>query len=353
MPGAYARPDQPIPLRQDPAALKKAAIRSLVRACIGIALRTSSQTQHGRAVEELLKNDRDAELLTKAASSPITLASTPGLQGIALAFVDALVPVSASAALIARSLQLQWDHNAEIRVPGLSLPHATFVGEGQPVSVMKGTSSIDAVLTPYKLMVLCHFTNELLQSSNAEALVRSVLLSNVGPSLDAAMFSAAAGVAGASPPGLLHGLTPLAATAGGDLSAMGTDIANLADALAPVSGNGQIVLIAAVKQATVLNMMSFGDAPYPIFSSAALAAGTVIAVASQALATAVSAPAIDASPDAIIHEETSPGPISIGGVIAAPVRSFYQTDSVGIRFRLPVSWALRGPGVAYITGTSW
>ena len=70
-----------------------------------------------------------------------------------------------------------------------------------------------------------------MRSSNAETMVRAAMLANVGPSLDAAMFNTNAAVPGISPAGILHGVSPLTATAGGTLSAMVTDIAALADAL--------------------------------------------------------------------------------------------------------------------------
>jgi hypothetical protein len=268
-----------------------------------------------------------------------------------MAFAEALVPVSASAALIARSLQLEFDHNAEIRVPGLTLPHAAFIGEGAAIPVVQGTSAIDAVLDPYKLMTIVHLTGETLRSSNAEAMVRAALLANVGPSLDAAMFNTNAGVAGVSPPGLLQGVAALTPVAGGGIAAMSEDIVALADALAQVAGNGQICLVAALRQSVALNMLLPNGPPFPVFSSSALAPGTIIAVATQALATAVSAPVIEASHDAVVQEETAPTGDAMTG---NPVRSFYQTDSVGLKFKLPVAWAVRSPsGIAYITGTSW
>jgi hypothetical protein len=100
-----------------------------------------------------------------------------------------------------------------------------------------------------------------------------------------------------------------------------------------------------------LNMLLPNGPPFPVFSSSALAAGTVIALATQALATAVSVPVIEASQDAVVQEETAPTGDAMTG---NPVRSFYQTDSVGLKFKLPVAWALRSPsGIAYMTGTSW
>jgi hypothetical protein len=36
------------------------------------------------------------------------------------------------------------------------------------------------------------------------------------------------------------------------------------------------------------------------------------------------------------------------------IRSYFQTDSVGLKLRWPISWALRDPrGVAFLTGANW
>jgi hypothetical protein len=184
----------------------------------------------------------------------------------------------------------------------------------------------------------------MMRNTNAEALVRAALLANVGPSLDAAMFSNAAGVPGVSPPGILNGVTAL--TAG---STMVEDIGALAEALAPVAGNGQLVLIAAIKQFVALQMSPNGP-PFPTFASSVLPAGEVVAVASQALATIVSAPIIEASGDVTVQDSTAP----TGDLMtSSPVRNVFQTDSVSLRFKLPCSWTMRGPGVAVVEGVSW
>jgi hypothetical protein len=193
-----------------------------------------------------------------------------------------------------------------------------------------------------------------LRSTNAELLVRTALLASVGPSLDLALFSSAAGVPGVSPPGIMHGVTSLTPTTGGGLAAMVGDVAALADGVASVAGNGGIVLIAAVKQSVALQMLPPGGCPYPVFASSVFPAGMVIAVAPMALATIVAAPAIEASQSAAIHEFDPAAPIvDIGGVAAHPVRSMFQTDSVALRFKLPCSWAMRGPGVAFVAPTTW
>jgi hypothetical protein len=96
--------------------------------------------------------------------------------------------------------------------------------------------------------------------------------------------------------------------------------------------------------------------PYSVLASASLAPGTVIAVATPAIVSASELlPRIDASPYALIHEETNAQAIVLpGGGTASPVRSLYQTDSVAMRLRLPISWALRQPGaLAWMQNVSW
>ena len=183
----------PIPLRADYGATQRAAMTSLTRAVLSVALRNHSRSNIPHA-DKILREDKSADLVLKAATSPATLAGNAALTQIALAFVNALIPVSASAALIARSLQLQFGDSASVSVPGLSLPSAAWVGEGQAIPVQQGVSSIAATLEPYKLGVILELTGEMLRNSNAEALIRAVLISSVGPSLDAALLSNAAGV---------------------------------------------------------------------------------------------------------------------------------------------------------------
>jgi hypothetical protein len=135
---------------------------------------------------------------------------------------------------------------------------------------------------------------------------------------------------------------------------MATDIGNLAAAIASVSGSAQIALVAAVKQATTLALLSPGTPPLT-FASASLAAGTAIAIALPALVTAVGTPEIMAGPHVAIHESTTPLPlVDIGGVMVTPIRSQYQTDSISLKLRMPATWTLRSANaVSYVTGVTW
>jgi hypothetical protein len=267
-----------------------------------------------------------------------------------LAFVASLVPVSAAAAVIARSLRLAFDGAAQIGVPALTLPAAQWIGEGHPIPVSQGTTSPGAVIVPHKLAVLIALTGEMIRHTNAEALVRQVLIEAVGATLDLAMFSTAAEVPGLRPAGILAGVSALTSAGG-----MVKDIAQIAEALAPVAGsNGGAVLVAAPAQAVSLTLGAARDF-WPVLASAALPAGTVIGLVPTALATVVETPRIEASGDAVVHRaDPASEAVDVGGVMATPLVSMWQTDSVSERLILPCSWARRSASaVAFIQGATW
>jgi hypothetical protein len=300
-------------------------------------------------------NDRAVELLTRAATTPTTFAGATALHQIALHFVASLVPVSAAAAVIARSLQLTFDQAAQLSVPALTLPHAAWLGEGLPIPVVQGTSSAGALVDPYKLVMIAALTGEMVRHSSAEQMVRQVLIENAGPTLDAALFSANAAVPGVSPPGVLNGVAPLtASSATTPIDGMVADIQSIAKALAPVAGASQPVLVASPAQAVAIVMRTPGDLPWLVLPCAALPDKTVIGIVPAALATVVEAPRIEAS-SATAHVDTAPSDISTApGTVAYPVKSFYQIDAVALRLILPATWARRSANaVAWIQNTSW
>jgi hypothetical protein len=127
----------------------------------------------------------------------------------------------------------------------------------------------------------------------------------------------------------------------------------LASAVADLAGSA-IVFVASPALALKLALRR-GEMPYRVLTSAALPAGTIMAVAVNALATAVDpVPEIDASRDALVHMETNPQHISTAGEVAGPARSFFQTDTVGIRLLVGASWMTRAPGaVAVVNSVTW
>jgi len=89
-------------------------------------------------------------------------------------------------------------------------------------------------------------------------------------------------MAAAAPAGLLFGVTPVTATAGGGLSAMVADLPNLVTAIADsgVDPSG-VVFVAAPAQAVSLKLLSGPNFDYRI-AAANITPGTVIAVVNSA-----------------------------------------------------------------------
>jgi len=84
----------------------------------------------------------------------------------------------------------------------------------------------------------------------------------------------------------------------------------------------------------------------------------VISVVAADFATATGdVPRFAVSNEATLHEDDAPGPISTVGtpnVVAAPIRSLFQTDSMAIRLSLYVTWVMRRTGmVASVSPVIW
>jgi subtilisin family serine protease len=248
-------------------------------------------------------------------------------------------------------LTLQFGGAAQISVPSIALPVADFVGEGAPIPVRQATTSTGPTLTPFKFAVITTLTREMMESANAEELVRQVLMESTGPALDAALFSTTAASA-IRPAGLLNGIAALTpAAAGSKDQALVDDLAALATAVAPVAGNGTLALVVPPAQGVAIAPRLAQKLPYNVLISSSLASGTVIAVAVNGVVTAAEgAPQIDASKQVAIQEQTTPTALLTG----SPVRSLYQTDSAALRLRWPITWALRDArAVAYMSSVTW
>jgi hypothetical protein len=295
--------------------------------------------------------------LVRSAVAPTSRADAAAFAHIAMQFVASLTPVSAAAAVISRSMKLSFDGAATISIPSMSLPDAAWIGEGQPIPVVIGTTTPGPTVDPYKLATIIPLTGEMVRNTNAENLVRQVLSENVGATLDAALFSNAAAIAGVSPAGILNGIAPLAAAAAGTpTEKMVADLGSIAEAIAQAAGsNGGAVIVAAPKEAVMLSLLA-ESLLWPVFMSAALPVGTVIGIVAAGLATVVDVPRIEASSEVALHmEDANPlALVSAGGVVAAPIRSAFQTDSIALRFILRATWARRSSSaVAWVQGAGW
>jgi hypothetical protein len=350
------RPFPLVPEDRDPAIIRDNTVRALMRACAAIALHRLDRTPPHDFVARTWPQDRLAPIVTKAAQAPTSLAGTPDLAHVVLAYLDTLVPASAGAALLARGIKLSFNGAAQIGVPSIAIPVADFVAEGAAIPVVQAPTTPGPTLSPHKIAAVVSASGELLRNPSAEDLLRAMLVEATAPAIDKNLFSANAGDA-IRPAGLLNGIAPLAASSATDkIEALSDDLQSIAKALAPVSGDGNIVLCASPAQAVAIRTRPAGQPGWPVLMSAQIADKTLIGVAANALVSAVErAPQIDASKEAEIHYETNPQPIvGSGGVVATPVGSVYQTDSVALRVKLPVTWALRDArGICWLQNVVW
>ena len=325
--------------------------RSLYRACVMRAIRVGEPSAANRWPE-----DPVVDMVLRAAVNPTSLTDVPELGAVVTEFVSGLAPYSAAAALFGLATALSFGNAASIAVSGMhALAVAQWVREGAPIPVVQGLST-RAILTPAKIAVIVPLSNEMMRSGNAEAMMRDALAKNVSPSLDRYLFDDLPGVPGLRPPGLRNGVaasTPVS-TGPNPNEAMAADIETLVAALAAYAGNGNIALVASPKHAIRMMMHGFlaQKSPFPLLIADQ---PNLIAVAASALAVAIDPPLFSAGGDALMHmEDTNPLPIvDNAGVVATPVRSTWQTDSVGLRFIQPVSWALRAPAVRWLLPTAW
>jgi hypothetical protein len=194
--------------------------------------------------------------------------------------------------------------------------------------------------------------------SVGEAVVSTLLREDAAVALDSSIYSTAA--ASSSRPAGLPGVTPLTATSGGGVAATNADLGQLAAAIAAAGGDvANIVFVVAAPQAFAAGLQP-RSVDLKIWPSRALAAGTIIAIEASAFVSAFGAlPRIDISTEAVAHMvDISPATeISAAGtpnVVAAPLRSMWQTDSVLIRAMIDCAWTVRASGmVQYLTGAAW
>jgi hypothetical protein len=351
------KPLVPEDLPRFTSAARENTIATFVRATIAVGMGKLDRNVGPEAyARKTWPGDRNVETVLRAATAPATIATSGPLAQVVAAFLPALTPVSAGADLLQRALGLSFDGYAQINIPSIGPLIADFVAEGAPIPVQQAATSPGTSLSPHKLAVITSLTSEMMRSGNAEQMVRQVMIESTGPAIDRNLFSANAGDS-VRPAGLLHGVAPLTPAGPGEkASAMVDDLAALAAAVAPVSGNSQLALIAAPAQAVAISLRAPRELAWPLLTSAGLAANTVIAIALPVLIAAVSGtPAIDAGREVAMHMSTTPSDI-VGSptAVATPVISTYQTDSVALRLRWPLSWTVRDVrGVAFMTGVNW
>jgi Phage capsid family len=315
-----------------------------------------------RCARELFGNDPVTELVLRGASAPATTGSPTWAGALAAAVVDdsilAIASVSAAAALIQRGMRVEFGGFASIKIPGRLLDASDagrWVSEGMPAVVRQQRITAGVTLAPRKLVVIASFSREMIEHSAIESVSRALISEATSLSLDAALFSNATDD-GAHPAGILAGITPLTATAGGGQVALVGDIEQLVAALVTAYAGREPLLIMNPIQATKLKLLAGPRFDMPVLQSTSVAPGTVIMVEPSSFVSAFGpTPEFETSKVTTLHyEDTSPQDITGGTPSpAVPARSLFQVDAIALKMRLQAAWGMRAPHVAYLTGATW
>jgi HK97 family phage prohead protease/HK97 family phage major capsid protein len=320
-------------------------------------------------------------IVTRAATVPAdTVTSGWASQLVATSIQDyfgALLPMAVYPSLSAKGVKFSFGTAGIVTMPSrASTPTiaGSFVAQGAPIPVRQGAfTSIS--FTPKKMGVISTFTREIAEHStpNIETLIREIIVEDTSVAIDTVLLDATAATT-TRPAGLRAGVSVTPPTAGGGLAALIGDIRALTTAL--ITGtNGNLrapvwimnpgdVLAASLIPAVA----GGGEFPfkteltagtlqgYPVIQSATVPADMMFLLdAADFVSVTGDTPRFDVSNQATLHmEDTAPSQISTVGspnVVAAPVRSLYQTDSIGVRMLLDLNWGLRRTGVVAWTQT--
>jgi hypothetical protein len=321
-----------------------------------------SSVSKGSAIA-LTHDDLPVNTLLRATTNPATLGTSSWAGALAATAVDdtivGLAGPSAAAELIQRGLRVDLSGYGAIQVPGRIVDPAdagAFVLEGAPIPASQLPLDAGPLLAPFKFAVMASFTNELAEHSNAERVVRQILSEAAALRLDAELFSTTA-ASTSRPAGLLNNVVALAAASAGD-GAMMADIGSLVGALATAGGGSNVIFVCSPPQAAALKLRAGTKFDYPILSSAALTAGSIVAIEAGSFVSGFGpVPEFAVSDQAVLHESTVPAALGMVGtpaVVAAPARSMWQTNSTALRMILRCSWAMRATGhIQVINSVTW
>lgn len=377
--GTHARSESgnaqvPAQVRKPLGHTEKDGMDLLVKAVVARGFAHFNGISVDKAIETLYPGHEAVAIIAKAdqtvGTTTVSGWASELVQTAYFGFLQALNAYSIFPALSQRGLSLMFD-----RWGSLSLPRRTagtagggFVAEGSPIRVGKITTAA-ATLTPKKMGVIVAFTKELAKRSTPaiEGIVRQAILEDTAATLDPILLDATASST-SRPAGLLNGVSAVGTGyGGGDYQAVREDFrALLAPFFAANASDGIIVLMNPA-QGLNMSMMEgpVGDPGWlqrikdrvTILESTNVTANRLIALRGSDFVSAGGDPEFDVSEQATIHmEDTTPLEIvsGTGPTTADPVRSLWQTASVGVRMLMDVSWTMRRTGmVQWVDTTTW
>lgn len=346
--------------------LRSAAPHFVKAAYASVRAAASGDTHRGGAAGVAAQlwpdSHKAAAMLLRGAVSPTDTTSAAAMALSAVGdFIASLAPLSAASRLIAAGVSASLEGIATTKFPkrvgGKAAADVAWVREGNAIPVR--TYALDDVeLGPArKLASISVVTREVVEHTNGETVVGTLLREDFAASLDAAMFSDTA-ADDTRPAGLLLDLTPLTGSAAtSPTEAMNADLEALAGAIAD-EGGVDVMFIASPRQANAARIRLGANRSVNIWPSAALSAGTVIAIEPLAFVSAFGAiPRFTSSLQTALHMDDNPSAISAVGTpntVSAPNRSMFQTDCIAIKAILDAAWTMRAEGrVTYLTDATW
>ena len=350
----------------------------IIRSAVVNAVAFASNKAPEEVLERLYGNDEATGIIVKAAVAPATTTASgwaAELVNTAMTdFLETLRPMSVYPELAAAGGgRLSFGPNqGAIKIPARAPTPSiggSFIGEGAPIPVRR-LALTSATLSPKKLGVITTFTREIARYSTPaiEGILRNEILADTAITLDSILLDNVAGDA-IRPAGLLNGVTAITATTGGGQAAILADIRKLRAPFDAANNGTNLVLLMNPAQEVGLALTPAADGQlgwtssvlsrYKIITSTAIPVGRVIMVNAGDFVTATGdVPEFEMSNEATLHMEDST-PLQIGSTgtpntVAAPVRSLFQTATMGLRMLMDVSWSLRRPGsVQWIDGVTW
>jgi HK97 family phage major capsid protein/HK97 family phage prohead protease len=321
-----------------------------------------------------------AGIVTRAATVPATTTLTGWAAELVattvLDILDQLYGDPIYAALAPRGPRFTFGRSGIVSIPARSSTPTVagaFVAEGAPIPV-KQAAFTSATLRPKKMGVITAWTREIGEHStpDIEQFLRQAIIEDTAVSLDAVLIDTNAATS-VRPAGLLNGVTPISATAGGGFAAAVADLSAMVKAMAAQNALRTPVWIMNPGDVASLGLIptSTGDFAfrdelnngrllgYPLISSSHMTVDNIILLdAADFFSATGDTPNFAVSDQATLHfEDTTPLQIAVVGTpntVAAPVRSMFQTDSVALRMTLDVNWAMRRTGVVQtISGITW
>jgi Phage capsid family len=338
----------------------------IVRCLVATAIAQFERADADEVCERLYPGDRATALVLRAATAPADTTTSGWASQLATSSIADLVqtlgPANAGGELMRRGIALEFGQSAQINAPAVisaAIGASAWIGQGLPIPARALSVGAGATLVPKKVAAIFAVTRDLLSHSvpNAEKLIRAAATETLGAEIDSAMFDAAASST-TRPAGLRFNVsTVTAASASSD--AMQKDLGALAQAVSAVGGMN-IAFVAAPGEAVKIALRAGPEFKFPVLASGGLASGFIMAVALPALVSAVDPNVrFDISSQATVHfEDTTPLQLSSGAqgsaVPASPTRSLWQTDAIGFRLVVEVSWGLRAAGaVAWTSAVTW